>query len=56
MLIYVYKFILELIKSYLSRRIQKVDVKGKRSSGVLLNMGVPQGSILGPFLFLVLDQ
>ncbi|KAA5659598.1 reverse transcriptase family protein, partial [Pseudomonas aeruginosa] len=44
---------LELIKSYLSGRIQKVDVKGKRSSGVLLNMGVPQGSILGPFLFLV---
>ncbi|KAA5662330.1 reverse transcriptase family protein, partial [Pseudomonas aeruginosa] len=44
---------LELIKSYLSGRIQKVDVKGTRSSGVLLNMGVPQGSILGPFLFLV---
>ncbi|KAA5557004.1 hypothetical protein F3G54_31945, partial [Pseudomonas aeruginosa] len=30
---------LELIKSYLSGRIQKVEVKGKRSSGVLLNMG-----------------
>ncbi|KAA5787272.1 hypothetical protein F3H09_30810, partial [Pseudomonas aeruginosa] len=44
---------LELIKSYLSGRIQKVDVKGTRSSGVLLNMGVPQGSLLGPFLFLV---
>ncbi|TLM02862.1 hypothetical protein FEC46_18910, partial [Acinetobacter baumannii] len=44
---------LELITSYLSGRIQTVDVKGNRSSGTLLKMGVPQGSILGPFLFLI---
>ncbi|KAA5588270.1 hypothetical protein F3G61_31515, partial [Pseudomonas aeruginosa] len=35
---------LELITSYLSGRIQTVDVKGNRSSGTLLKMGVPQGS------------
>jgi hypothetical protein len=44
---------LNLIKSYLHGRIQRVDVSGQRSPGSLVSMGVPQGSILGPFLFLI---
>lgn len=44
---------IDLVQSYLSNRVQKVDVGGERSSGSTIDMGVPQGSILGPFLFLV---
>ncbi|GBP21532.1 Probable RNA-directed DNA polymerase from transposon BS [Eumeta japonica] len=44
---------LGLLKSYLSDRVQRVDINDERSPGSLVNMGVPQGSVLGPFLFLV---
>ncbi|GBP43667.1 Probable RNA-directed DNA polymerase from transposon BS [Eumeta japonica] len=44
---------LGLLESYLSDRIQRVDTNGKRSSGSAVNMGVPQGSVLEAFLFLV---
>ena len=40
-------------RSYLSDRHQLVDVSGKYSTQAKISCGVPQGSILGPLLFLV---
>lgn len=44
---------LGFLSSYLSDRTQKVAINNTISSGSKVRMGVPQGSILGPFLFLV---
>ena len=42
-----------LIKSYLSDRRQYVGVLGESSTQLLVEYGVPQGSCLGPLLFLI---
>ena len=45
--------LLKWLKDYLSERYQRVIVKGQSSDWGLIKAGVPQGSVLGPLLFLI---
>lgn len=44
---------LEWIKSYLSGRSQRVKIDGVLSASLPVSAGVPQGSVLGPLMYLV---
>ena len=42
-----------LLSSYLSNRVQYTSILGENSDNLTVKYGVPQGSVLGPLLFLI---
>ena len=45
--------LLDWFKDYLNNRCQAVTIKGEKSDYLYIKHGVPQGSVLGPTLFLI---
>ena len=48
--------LLSWLTDYLSNRKQRVVINGKFSSWKSIQAGVPQGSVLGPLLFVYIDD
>ena len=44
---------MDILENYLTNRSQKIIANGILSDELCIKCGVPQGSILGPLLFLV---
>ena len=45
--------VLNLLRNYLHERYQSAVLHGQTSSRELIKSGVPQGSVLGPLMFLI---
>ena len=45
--------VLDWIRSFLSERVQEIRVGSSASEPVSLRFGVPQGSVLGPLLYII---
>src|SRR5215469_18423452 len=52
-LLNVHVSVINIIKNFLSNRCQRVKIDNVLSEPVCMGIGVPQGSVIGPFLFLI---